>query len=172
MQYIHSTKSLSRLWRQLSFIPILHNRWLTDELKTKLAHAITHAESGHRGEIYLVVENHLPISQAYHVDCRERALALFGTHRVWDTAENTGVMIYVNICEHDLEIIADRGIDECVDDATWQGLTQAALQTCRSGNFAAALMTLIAQIGELLRQHYPGDDVSGNELANDVIFLK
>ncbi|MFA9486675.1 MULTISPECIES: TPM domain-containing protein [unclassified Moraxella] len=172
MQYIHSIKSLSRLWRQLSFVPILHNQWLTDELKVRLAQAITHAESGHRGEIYLVIENHLPISQAYRVDCRERALGLFGTHRVWDTAENTGVMIYVNICEHNLEIIADRGIDDCVGETVWTNLTQTALQSCQSGDFATALMTLIAQIGELLRRYYPGDDVSGNELDNEVVFLK
>lgn len=171
MQTIQSTKSLTRLWRQLFFIPMLHNRWLTDDLKSSLTQSITDAECGHRGEIYLVIENHLPIGEAYEMDCRERALALFGLHRVWDTAENTGVMIYVNVCEHDLEVIADRGIDDLVDDEEWLKLTQNALNACKQGNFGAGLTTLITEIGNLMRIHYPGD-VSGNELKNDVVFLK
>lgn len=172
MQHIVSTKSLSRLWRQLTFIPILHNRWLTDDLRASLTEAITQAERGHRGEIYLVIENHLPIAQAYHTGCRERALDLFGLHRVWDTAENTGVMIYLNVCEHDLEVIADRGIDSCVNEALWQALTDKALARCQAGHFAEALLGLIQDIGELLAQHYPDDDISGNELANEVVFLR
>lgn len=172
MQHIQSNKSLARLWRQLIFIPMLHNRWLNNELRTSLAQVIAKAEQGHRGEIFLVVENHLPIIEAYRIDCRERALALFGLHRVWDTAENTGVMIYINVCEHDLEIIADRGIGDLVDDQKWQALTKNALNSCKQGEFAMALTTLVDEIGNLLRTHYPGDDVFGNELTNEVVFLK
>lgn len=172
MQYIQSRKSLSRLLRQLSFIPILQNRWLNDDLRHTLTQAVAQAESGHRGEIYLVVENHLPISRAYHLDCRERALELFGLHRVWDTAENTGVLIYVNVCERDLEIIADRGIDGFVDEAFWQNLIAKALNACKQGDFAKAILELIGNIGDLLRIHYPDDDVFGNELPNEVVFLQ
>ncbi|MFL1732204.1 TPM domain-containing protein [Moraxella oculi] len=154
------------------FIPVLHNRWLNDEVRQSLTAAISQAELGHRGEIYLLIENHLPITQAYHMGCRERALELFALHRVWDTAENTGVMIYVNVCEHDLEIIADRGIDGCVDEMLWQELTKKALMMCQQGCFAQALLGLVADIGELLCVHYPSDDISGNELSNDVVFLK
>lgn len=172
MQHIYSTKSLARLWRQLIFVPMWHNRWLTKSLKNELTHAIAQAELGHRGEICLVIENHLPIGTAYHTDCRERALELFGVYRVWDTADNTGVLIYVNVCEHTLEVIADRGIDACVEEGAWQDLIQTALTMCRQGDFQTALSGLIEGIGMLLRTHYPSDDVSGNELANDVIFLK
>lgn len=171
MQMIQSTKSFARLWRQLIFIPMLYNRWLNDELKASLTKSIADAEQGHRGEIYLIIENNLPVSEAYEMDCRERALALFGLHRVWDTAENTGVLIYVNICEHDLEVIADRGIDDLVDDTQWQALTQNALNACKQGDFSMGLTTLISKIGHLMRVHYPGD-VLGNELNNDVVFLR
>lgn len=94
-----------------------------------------------------------------------------GCTAFWDTAENTGVLIYVNVCEHDLEVIADRGIDDLVDDEEWLKLTQNALNACKQGNFGAGLTTLITEIGNLMRIHYPGG-VLGNELNNDVVFLK
>lgn len=171
MQHIVSNKSFMRLWRQLMFVPILHNRWLTQSLKDRLAQTIAKAEIGHGGEICLIIENHLPIHQAYQVGCRERALQLFATHRVWDTVDNTGVLIYLNVCERDLEIVADRGIDGCVDEQVWQSLIRQAISECQKGDFVGALSKLIDQVGHLLRTHFPSDDEQGNELADEVVFL-
>lgn len=172
MQLIQSTKSVARLCRQLIHVPPLHNRWLTAETKQQLSQSIATAELGHRGEIYLIVENHLPIATAYHQDCRERALYLFATHRVWDTEQNTGVLIYLNLCEHDLEIIADRGIDQKAHDNCWQQLCQQTLDLFKQGQMQAGLARLIEQIGNLLRKHYPDDDTAGNELSNQVVYLR
>lgn len=172
MQHIVSNKSFMRLWRQLMFVPMLHNRWLTQSLKDGLTQAITTAEIGHGGEICLIIENHLPIHQAYRVGCRERALQLFAIHRVWDTMDNTGVLIYLNVCEHDLQIIADRGIDGCVDEQIWQSFIKQAISECQKGDFAGALEGLIVQIGELLRTHFPSGDEQGNEITNQVVFLR
>ncbi|OOR87742.1 hypothetical protein B0181_09815 [Moraxella caviae] len=172
MERIESSKSLSRLLRQLCFIPILQQRWLTAKVKDALHHAITQAEIGHSGEIYVIIENHLPISDAYRMGCRERALSLFASHHVWDTEDNTGVLIYVNACEHDLEIIADRGIDRAAMAHTWQALSEQAITAFREGKMQDGLTTLIAQVGDVLRAHYPSDDRVGNELPNDVVFLK
>lgn len=166
-----SQKSPSRLLRQLIFVPYLHNRWLTSELKTAFAKRIAKAEKGHRGEIRLIIENHLPISSAYHQDCTARAVDLFGLYKVWDTEHNTGVLIYVNLCEHDLEIIADRGIDTHAC-AEWQGLCQKTLASFKAGQMADGLNTLIDDIGRLLNQYFPCDDVNDNELPNQVIYLK
>lgn len=164
-------KSLSRLFRQLIFVPYLHNRWLSGELKMTLSKRIAQAERGHRGEIRLIIENHLPIGIAYDKDCHGRALQLFGEYGVWDTAHNTGVLIYVNLCEHDLQIIADRGIDAHACD-NWQSLCQNTLIYFKKGEMADGLEWLIGEIGWLLNQYFPCDDVSGNELPDAVVYLK
>lgn len=163
-------KSLARLCRQILFVPCLHNRWLTPTLRQQLADHITNAERGHRGEIRLIIENHLPTSLAYHTDCRGRALGLFGEYGVWDTAHNTGVLIYVNLCEHGLEIIADRGIDTHACDE-WQSLCQHTLDDFKKGNMKEGLMWLIGEVGRLLNHYFPCDDVNGNELPDQVIYL-
>lgn len=164
-------KSLSRLMRQLVFVPCLHNRWLTDELKNTLKNHITHAEQGHRGEIRLIIENHLPISLSYRTDCRGRALQLFGEYGVWDTKDNTGVLIYVNLCEKDLQIIADRGIDAHACDE-WHALCQRTLGDFKAGKMTEGLTALITEIGRLLNTYFPCDDVAGDELPNQVVYLK
>lgn len=172
MQNITSTPSLARLIRQLCYIPCLSNRWLTLSVKDALTHAITQAEQGHRGEICLVIESHLPIASAYHQGCRQRALDLFGLYRVWDTAENTGVLIYVNLCEHELEIIADRGINNHTTEVTWQDLCHRTLIAFKNRQMQDGLTALITDVGEILRLYYPAEDIQGNELPDEMVYLK
>lgn len=172
MMTIQNNKSLSRLLRQLAYIPWLHNRWLTKDVKTKLKEQIAKAEQGHQGEIVLIIENHLPIHSAYHMDARSRAVDLFGLHRVWDTEHNTGVLIYVNLCQKELHIIADRGIDKKAQSDTWQSLYQTTQNAFQQDHYQDGLLTLIKDVGQLLCTHYPNLDSQGNELANDVIVLK
>ncbi|WP_250163751.1 hypothetical protein [Psychrobacter sp. WY6] len=94
---------------------------------------MTRAERGHRGEVFLIVENHLPIQEAYYIGCRERAIELFSEYRVWDTEENTGVLVYVNICEHQLEIVADRGISAHVSPTVWRAMCdKGRVRYCQS----------------------------------------
>lgn len=165
-----SNKCLKRWWRQLVFVPFLHNRWLTTAVKDDFAKCINNAEQGHQGEICLIIENHLPIGRAYDQNCQMRALDLFGLHRVWDTQHNTGILIYVNLCEKDLQIIADRGIDSYAH-AQWQPLCQDTLSRFKAGDFEQGLMTLIERIGILLNHHFPSEDNMGNELPNEPIYL-
>lgn len=164
-------KSLLRALRQLAFVPFLHNRWLNRDTKLALSERIGRAEKGHRGEIRLIIENHLPVSLSYATDCRGRALQLFGEYGVWDTAHNTGVLIYVNLCEKSLDIIADRGINTHACDE-WDRLCQRTLSDFKQGDMAGGLGLLIDEIGELLNRYFPCDDVLGNELPNQVVYLK
>ena len=119
-----SQASFARWWRQVLFVPMLHSKWLTPAAKARLTEQVTLAERGHRGEVFLIIENHLPVQDAYRLDCRDRAIDLFSEYRVWDTEENTGVLIYVNICEHKLEIVADRGISTHVSPTVWRAMIE------------------------------------------------
>ena len=51
---------------------------------------------------------------------RERALDIFSQLRIWDTAHNNGVLIYLLLADHDVEIVADRGIDAKVGADGWE----------------------------------------------------
>lgn len=168
-----TSPSLARWWRQVMFIPMLHSRWITAEARQRLTNKVTEAEKGHRGEVYLVIENHLPINNAYHINCRDRALELFSLCGVWDTEENTGVLVYVNVCERDLEIIADRGISQHVSPTVWQAMCDKAISGLKNQQVEASLAELLEEIGQLLRQHYYLEhDPAGNELSDTVMYIK
>ncbi len=167
-----SQASLARWWRQVLFVPMLHSKWLTSEAKARLTAKVTEAERGHRGEVFLIIENQLPIQAAYHIDCRERAVDLFSEYRVWDTEENTGVLVYVNICEHKLEIVAD-GISAHVSPTVWQAMCEKAVAGIANQKMEESLSELLDEVGQLLRQYYHLEhDPAGNELSDTVVFLK
>ena len=69
----------------------------------KIAVAVQHAEQGHVGEIQVVIEGHLPCLQAYRQNIRKRAEQLFAELGVWDTEHNSGVLLYLNLCEKQVE---------------------------------------------------------------------
>lgn len=168
-----STSSLARWWRQVLFVPLLHSKWLTAEARARLTKRVESAEQGHRGEVFLIVENHLPIQDAYYINCRERAIDLFSEYRVWDTEENTGVLVYVNICEHQLEIVADRGISAHVSPTVWHAMCEKAVSGIANKKTEESVAELLDEVGQVLRQYYQlEDNPSGNELSNTVVFLK
>ena len=161
-------QSLSRTLRSLTSAPWQH-RWLNDKAMHKLESVLAEAERGHSGEIRLLIERHLPLSVAWHQDVRTRAEDCFAHLRVWDTAARSGVLVYVNLAQRRLEIVADRGISAVVTQARWQALCDAALDVMRSGQYVRALSQLLENIGVEMRTHYGmPDDPHGNELPNRI----
>lgn len=168
-----TTPSFARWWRQVLFVPLLHSRWITSETRQMLTDKVTQAERGHRGEVFLVIENHLPIGSAYYSSGHDRAVELFSHCRVWDTEENTGVLIYVNVCERYLDIVADRGISAHVSPTVWQAMCDKAIAGIGNQKNEQSLTDLLEEVGQLLRQYYHlEDDPAGNELSDTVVFLK
>ncbi len=66
---------------------------------------------------------------------RERALDIFSQLRIWDTAHNNGVLIYLLLADRDVEIVADRGIDAKVGAAGWEKICRAMETDFRAGRF-------------------------------------
>ena len=113
------------------------------------------SEQGHSGEIRLCVEAGLPLSYLWrHAAPRERALAMFGKLRVWDTEHNNGVLIYLLLAEHAIEIVADRGLSRQVPPERWHALAQGMSTAFKAGRFEDGLTAAIAAVDRLLVQHF------------------
>ena len=137
-----------------------------------IAEAITAGEQTHRGEVRLVVEKSLPLSAVWDgVSNRQRALALFADYGIWDTEDNCGVLIYVNLADHKVDIVADRGIDRKIDAATWQGVCRTMTEGFRRGDFHQASLAAIEQVNSLLREHFPANGERPNELPDNPIMI-
>lgn len=103
---------------------------------------------------------------------RERALEVFGLQRIWDTADNAGVLVYVLLADRDVEIIADRGISARVAPEEWEHVCREMEAAFRRGAFDEGARAGIERINELLAMHYPrrpGDP--GNELPDRPVVL-
>ena len=98
---------------------LLRHRWadgrlrrvLTPEVLQRLGQRVAASERRHTGQIRICAEGGLPLSYLWRgASARERAITQFGKLRVWDTEHNNGVLIYLLLAEHAIEIVADRGL--------------------------------------------------------------
>ena len=131
-------------------------RALDDAAMARLQARVAASERRHSGEIRICVEPGLPLSYLWRgADAHERALAMFGKLRVWDTENNNGVLIYLLLAEHRIEIVADRGLNRHVAQERWQELVAGMSTAFRQGRFEAGLEQAIDAVDDLLRRHFP-----------------
>lgn len=163
-------------WKRIArhlWIGGLHVRKiLSAESLDRIGSAITQAESGHHGEIRFAVEGSLELGPLLKgVTARERAIEVFSALRVWDTEANNGVLVYLLVADHDVEILGDRGIHAKVGAAGWETICRAMEADFRQGRFESGVINGIQAVGRLLDAHYPrvGPDV--NELPDNPVVL-
>ena len=137
------------------------------------------SEQEHSGQICLCVEASLPPSYLWrHVArgesiedvVRDRALTLFGKQRVWDTEHNNGVLVYLLLAEHRIEIIADRALARVLEPAAWQDLVTQLAALCREARLEDALGAAVDRLDHLLRADFPrsgGADLTGGGGLSD-----
>lgn len=119
--------------------------------------AIRKGEKTHSGQVCFAVEAALDTRRLLRgISARERAMEVFSRLRVWDTEHNNGVLIYLLLAEHDVEILADRGIHAKVGKQAWEKICREMETHFRSGRFEEGALTGIQQVTDLLARHYPG----------------
>ncbi|MBR7799375.1 TPM domain-containing protein [Undibacterium fentianense] len=151
-----------------------YRKYFNLENRQRLGTSITQAERGHRGEIKIVVETHLSLNQLSRgLTPRERALEWFSNLRIWDTEENSGILLYLLLAERRIEIIADRGITKMVEQSAWDKICADLQNQLAADKVIDGLCDASQRFGDLLRQHFPqvGDSANPDELSNEVIFI-
>jgi uncharacterized membrane protein YgcG len=144
---------------------ILRHRWLDErdarrllgpEALARLEARVHASEKAHSGEIRICVEAGLPLPCLWQgTSARERAIAMFGELRVWDTEANNGVLIYLLLAEHAIEIVADRGLARLVPPEHWQDIVAGLGTAFRAGRYEEGLNMAIDTVDRLLLRHFP-----------------
>jgi len=138
----------------------------------RIEEAIRESERSHAGELRFAVEaglDFLPLVRG--VSARERARALFSALEVWDTEANSGVLIYVQLVDRRIEILADRGIAARVDQATWDGVCRRMEAAFRAGEPERGVQDGIREVTALLARHFPPGGTNPNELPDRPVVL-
>ena len=148
------------------------SRWFPQPTMRRIRDAIAEGERGHAGELCLAVEARFsPWAVLNGLQPRERAQQLFSLLRVWDTRDNSGVLLYLQLAERRVEIVADRGIAARVAPEQWQALCAAFALEIRAMPADAAVLACLGRINALLSEHFPATADNPRELPDDPVVL-
>ncbi|GJI91024.1 membrane protein [Rugamonas sp. R1(2021)] len=130
------------------------------------------SEAAHLGEIRFAVEGGLPASLLYRdQSARERAIDMFSLLRIWDTDERNGVLIYLLLADHSVEIVADRGVHAKTGAPEWERICRGMETAFRGGRYEQGVIDGIQAITRLLTTYFPSHGARRNELPDKVVLL-
>ena len=165
-------KGAGRILRHLLTPQWVVNRAFPRAVLDRVASAIHASEAMHRGEIRFAVEAGLELLPLLKgITPRARAVAVFSELRVWDTEENSGVLVYVQLVDHHIEIVADRGISAKVRQEEWDSICLRMQDTFRTCRYEEGVIEGIRRITALLNQHFPPGAANPDELPNEPAVL-
>lgn len=158
---------LSRLLRHLVWPDWWMLRAFPKPVLRTIEQAISQSERSHLGELRFVLEASLPVSALLHnQSSRARAIALFAQLGVWDTENNSGVLIYVQLNDRRVEIVADRGINVRVDAAFWSTLCRRMEKAFHEGGYESGVLLALNEITQVLTQNFPASEDNLGELPD------
>jgi uncharacterized membrane protein len=156
---------------------LIEHRWrarriFPPRVLAAIEQAIKVSETTHSGQIRFVVEGALDGKPLFRDQpARERALDIFSQLRIWDTAHNNGVLIYLLLADRDFEIVADRGIDTKVGRAGWEKICVEMETEFRAGNFEGGVIRGIEAVSRQLATHFPAQGAGRNELPDAPVVI-
>ncbi|MFD1002354.1 TPM domain-containing protein [Ohtaekwangia kribbensis] len=113
----------------------------------------------------LVSQRHLDYST------RQRAENAFLEEEVFNTRHRTGIMIFISFFEHEVIVMADKGISKVVDQKQWDKIVADLITHIRAGKIVEGLEASIQRCGEILLEKgfYKTEDDT-NELGDELRF--
>jgi len=149
-------RTIARWWAHMRHGTFSARRAFPDAALARIEQAIERSEQEHTAELRFAIEASLPIEDVRRGRSpRERALEVFANTGVWDTEANNGVLLYVLLADHAVEIVADRAAAARIDDGCWREICTALSDAYRGGDFEAGTLAAIDRIGRLLTAAFP-----------------
>ncbi len=144
-------------WFRHLFPPSAHRLFPAESLQ-RIAAAIAEGERTHTGEVMFAVEPGLALGAIRRgLQARDAAYAAFGRLRTWDTEANNGVLIYLLLADHRIEIVADRGLEGRVTEAQWREVCGRIEAGMRAGTPEVAIIEGVRATSLHLARHFPAD---------------
>jgi len=136
--------------------------FFSDAEKDAIVKAIQAAEKNTSGEI------RVHLDKGSRKPAFERAKEVFVQLRMDETELANGVLIYLDIEQHQFAIIGDKGINDLVPENFWEKVRDTMQQGFKAGKFAEGLTEGIQLAGEQLQAYFPYMDGDKNELPDDI----
>jgi uncharacterized membrane protein len=158
---------MSRALRHVLAPPWLVKRAFPADTLDRIEAAVSVSERKHRGEIRFAVEGALDFVPVLRgLTAHQRALEVFALLRVWDTDENTGVLLYLQLVDREIQIVADRGIAKQIEQPEWDAICRRMERSFADGHYEAGALAAISEVSDLLARHFPATTNNPNELPD------
>ena len=112
---------------------------------------------------------HLVPQHVKHSRASRMAKAQFYQQGVQLTRHHSGVLFFVSLAEHYVEIVADKGIHEKLGEAHWHSIIKAFVKDVKAGHVVDGFVAAISSCGAAMAEHYPPDPNDVNELSDGLI---
>ena len=165
---------LTRILRHLATTSAAARRAFPSATLGALQAAIGEGEARHRAQLRVVIEPALDLTDLLQqTPTRGRAHALFSRYRIWDTEENCGVLIYLNLADRAVEIVTDRAVGRAVPREQWEAACKTMTIGFAAGRFHESALAGVEHVNSLLQTYFPAGDGGPrhNELSDRPVIL-
>ena len=102
-------------------------------------------------------------------EVEEAAFTAFYANGLHHTRDLTGILIYVSVFERQVQVLADKGINDKVDPQVWQEVVAMVTDGIKAGTPGEALCKGVTRCGELVTERFPVKPDDTDELPNLII---
>lgn len=101
-----------------------------------------------------------------------RAMRCFAESGVYETKEQSGILIFVSYMEREVRIIADKGIAAKISQDLWNLIADDMCADLKKGDSAKAFVNAIEKCGKLLEENFPAHEENPNELPDGLVIVE
>jgi len=165
--------NIKRWFRHAFMLPWRWHMLFPKSALADIENAVKRSEHQHSAELRFAVENALALGRVWQgISARQRAIEVFSNLQVWDTEQNSGVLIYLLLADREVHIVADRGIAKRVAQADWDAIAETMQREFLHGDFLSGSLQGIERITMLLAAHFPPGADNPNELSNKPVIVR
>ncbi|MBN1906659.1 MAG: TPM domain-containing protein [Deltaproteobacteria bacterium] len=102
-------------------------------------------------------------------EIEEAAITAFFREGLYRTRDETGVLIFISVFEHRVQVLADRGINAKVKEGEWDAIVKMITEGIKNKNQAEAICKAIGEAGRILKEYFPRRADDKDELKNLIV---
>jgi len=147
---------------------LLYN-YLDDDQLLRISNKIKEMEASTSGEIRVSIKEKKPYNRR-KAEIKALAQEEFYKLKMNSTRDKTGIILFILLQEKQFYILADSGINEKVEQNTWDNIRNQMQEKFQKGYFAEGILLGIEKVGQELNHYFPIKSDDTNELSNKVVF--
>lgn len=144
-------------------------KYFNDDDFLAISNAISKAEKKTSGEIRISIKEKRGFLN-YSKSLKKLAEIEFYRLQMNHTRDKTGILIFILLSERKFYILADEGINNKVEQSTWDKIRDEMQTEFSKGNFTSGIIDCINKVADILANFFPIKADDTNELSNKVEF--